>query len=50
MKPHGFREHCPGTDVSIFLPITTWLESCNETNHLKHKENTLSALPFSKKT
>ncbi len=48
MKPYGFREHCPGTDVSIFLPITTWLESCNETNYLKHKF-TLSALPCSKK-
>ncbi len=48
MKPYGFREHCPRTDVSIFFPITTWLESCNETNHLKHKF-TLSALPCSKK-
>ncbi len=48
MKPHGFREHCPGTDVSIVLPNTTWLQSCNETNHGKHKF-TLSALPCSKK-
>jgi hypothetical protein len=37
VKPHGFREHCPWTDVSVFLPITTWLQSNNETNHLKHK-------------
>ncbi len=48
MKPHGFREHCPGTDVSI-LPTTTGLQSCNETNHLKHKVKTLSALPCSEK-
>jgi hypothetical protein len=48
MKPYGFSEHCPGTDVSIFLPITTWLESFNETNDLKHKF-TLIALPCSKK-
>jgi len=48
MKPYGFREHCPGTDVSIFLPITTWLETCNETNYLKHKF-TFNALPCSKK-
>ncbi len=38
MEPHGFREHCPGTDVPYFCPLQHgFFNHAMKTNHLKHK-------------